>query len=25
VHIFSGVAAPIKYILRSGYQIVRKR
>jgi nitrate reductase gamma subunit len=25
VHVFSGVAAPIKYILRSGYQIVRKR
>jgi len=25
VHIFSGVAAPIKYIFRSGYQIVRKR
>ena len=25
VHIFSGVTAPIKYILRSGYQIVRKR
>lgn len=25
VHIFSGVAAPIKYIYRSGYQIVRKR
>jgi hypothetical protein len=25
VHIFSGVAAPVKYILRSGYQIVRKR
>ncbi len=25
VHIFSGVAAPVKYIFRSGYQIVRKR
>ncbi len=25
VHIFSGVAAPFKYLLRSGYQIVRKR
>jgi len=25
VHIFSGVAAPIKYLFRSGYQIVRKR
>ena len=25
VHIFSGVAAPLKYIYRSGYQIVRKR
>ena len=25
VHVFSGVAAPIKYLLRSGYQIVRKR
>ncbi|HJO14389.1 MAG TPA: respiratory nitrate reductase subunit gamma [Alphaproteobacteria bacterium] len=25
VHIFSGVAAPVKYILRRGYQIVRKR
>lgn len=25
VHVFSGVAAPIKYIMRSGYQIVRKR
>ncbi len=25
VHIFSGVSAPLKYLLRSGYQIVRKR
>lgn len=25
VHIFSGVAAPLKYLSRSGYQIVRKR
>lgn len=25
VHVFSGVAAPIKYLMRSGYQIVRKR
>ncbi len=25
VHIFSGVAAPFKYLFRSGYQIVRKR
>ena len=25
VHIFSGVAAPFKYLSRSGYQIVRKR
>ena len=25
VHIFSGISAPIKYISRSGYQIVRKR
>ncbi len=25
VHVFSGFAAPIKYIMRSGYQIVRKR
>jgi nitrate reductase gamma subunit len=25
VHVFSGVAAPVKYILRRGYQIVRKR
>ena len=25
VHVFSGVAAPIKYLCRSGYQIVRKR
>lgn len=25
VHVFSGVAMPIKYLLRSGYQIVRKR
>ncbi|MCP4648677.1 MAG: respiratory nitrate reductase subunit gamma [PVC group bacterium] len=25
VHVFSGVTAPIKYIFRSGYQIVRKR
>ena len=25
VHVFSGVAAPIKYLWRSGYQIVRKR
>jgi len=25
VHIFSGVAAPLNYIFRSGYQIVRKR
>lgn len=25
VHVFSGVAAPIQYLLRSGYQIVRKR
>ncbi len=25
VHVFSGVVAPFKYILRSGYQIVRKR
>ncbi len=25
VHIFSGIAAPVKYILRRGYQIVRKR
>jgi nitrate reductase gamma subunit len=25
VHIFSGVSAPIKYLLRCGYQIVRKR
>lgn len=25
VHVFSGVAAPIKYLTRSGYQIVRKR
>jgi len=25
VHVFSGVAAPFKYLSRSGYQIVRKR
>ncbi len=25
VHVFSGISAPIKYIRRSGYQIVRKR
>ncbi len=25
VHVFSGISAPIKYLLRSGYQIVRKR
>jgi len=25
VHVFSGIAAPIKYLSRSGYQIVRKR
>lgn len=25
VHVFSGVAIPIKYIFRKGYQIVRKR
>ncbi len=25
VHIFSGVTAPIKYLTRSGYQIVRRR
>lgn len=25
VHIFSGISAPIKYLTRSGYQIVRKR
>ena len=25
VHVFSGVAAPVKYIFRRGYQIVRKR
>ncbi len=25
VHVFSGIAAPIKYLTRSGYQIVRKR
>lgn len=25
VHIFSGVSAPLKYLYRSGYQIVRKR
>ena len=25
VHIFSGISAPIKYMSRSGYQIVRKR
>ncbi len=25
VHVFSGVTAPIKYLSRSGYQIVRKR
>lgn len=25
VHIFSGVSAPLKYLFRSGYQIVRKR
>lgn len=25
VHIFSGVAAPLNYLFRSGYQIVRKR
>lgn len=25
VHIFSGVAAPLKYLSRSGYQIVRRR
>ncbi|MCP4923058.1 MAG: respiratory nitrate reductase subunit gamma [bacterium] len=25
VHVFSGVAAPFKYLFRSGYQIVRKR
>ncbi len=25
VHVFSGVAMPVKYLLRSGYQIVRKR
>lgn len=25
VHVFSGVAAPLKYLSRSGYQIVRKR
>ncbi len=25
VHVFSGIVAPLKYILRRGYQIVRKR
>lgn len=25
VHVFSGVAAPLKYLSRSGYQIVRRR
>lgn len=25
VHVFSGIAAPLKYLSRSGYQIVRKR
>lgn len=25
VHVFSGIVAPIKYLSRSGYQIVRKR
>lgn len=25
VHVFSGVVVPFKYVLRSGYQIVRKR
>ncbi len=25
VHVFSGISAPIKYLLRSGYQIVRMR
>ncbi len=25
VHIFSGISAPIKYLTRSGYQIVRKK
>ena len=25
VHVFSGVSAPIKYLARSGYQIVRRR
>ena len=25
VHVFSGITAPIKYLTRSGYQIVRKR
>ncbi len=25
VHVFSGISAPIKYLARSGYQIVRKR
>ena len=25
VHVFSGIAAPMKYLSRSGYQIVRKR
>ena len=25
VHVFSGISAPIKYLFRSGYQIVRKR
>ena len=25
VHIFSGITAPLKYLFRSGYQIVRKR
>lgn len=25
VHVFSGISAPLKYLTRSGYQIVRKR
>ena len=25
VHVFSGITAPLKYLARSGYQIVRKR
>lgn len=25
VHVFSGVVVPVKYVLRSGYQVVRKR